>query len=195
MIPHHALPPRAICGFLSCCPPMIYPNKRWLMRSCRCAVMLTKEPPSIWLRRKREHLCVLSRSGSFKMSADFLPLYLSLSLSLQAGDDREGKKKKKKNTRGFFFIFCFWKQRGRWRQTEGEAGGEKENDNEVSARGDDGKWWQKVYLYVCVCVCVCVEISMSTANSPGLFTRLWEGSDTLARSLSLSLSSTRPADE
>ena len=58
--------------------------------------MLTKEPPSIWLRRKREYLCVLSRSGSFKMSADFLPLYLSLSLSLQAGDDREGKKKKKK---------------------------------------------------------------------------------------------------
>ena len=33
----------------------------------------------------------------FKMSADFLPLYLSLSLSLQAGDDREGKKKKKKH--------------------------------------------------------------------------------------------------
>lgn len=34
-----------------------------------------------------------------------------------------------------------------------------------------------------ICVCVCVEISMSTANSPGLFTRLSEGSDTLARSL------------
>lgn len=49
-----------------------------------------------------------------------------------------------------------------------------------------------------ICVCVCVEISMSTANSPGLFTRLSEGSDTLARSLfslSLSVPSTHPADE
>lgn len=62
------------------------------------------------------------------------------------------------------------------------GGGEMEN-------GD-----KRCYL----CVCVCVEISMSTANSPGLFTRLSEGSDTLARSLFslfLSVPSTHPADE
>lgn len=117
---------------------------------CWFAVILCNECPGIWSR-------------SFKMSANFLPF---------------SKTEAKKHVESYF-LFLKGPERekdwGRNRRREREwqwavSKGKIENGDNV----------------ICVCLHVCLKISMSasrrgsTANSPGLFTKLSEGSDMLA---------------
>lgn len=148
---------------------------------------------SFWLCKKRVAQCCsgynlkLCSNGSFKMWANFFAFILCR--------PKMTREEKKKLLESYFLLFKMLgaeEEDGDWeKNTQGVMGGETENGNEVSAKG------RLKMCCLCACTCTfelvfCVKISMSanrrwgTANSPGLFTQLSEGSDTPAhRFLSL----------
>lgn len=100
--------------------------------------------------RKRE--CNLKSCGSrsFKMSAKFLPFFLSRP---------EMTKEAKKLVESYFLFFKGPEQRGRRRQRKKRLRRrEKGNDNEVSARGR-----LKMVTMGVICVCLCMSICVFTS--------------------------------